>query len=60
MHEVRLLGPARLELIAALKSQIAFSDFCVPPPSVCPKVSWVRKPLSIRSKYAPVGPRFDT
>jgi hypothetical protein len=30
MHEVRLLGPARLELIAALKSQIAFSDFCVP------------------------------
>jgi hypothetical protein len=30
MHETRILGAARLELFQPIKSQISFSDFCVP------------------------------
>lgn len=30
MHESRTLGAARLELFTQMKSQISFSDFCVP------------------------------
>lgn len=30
MHETRVLGQAKLELFAQLKSQISFSDFCLP------------------------------